>query len=215
MRKYFTQISILLICCSIISRQPDQPVFFCPLFCFSRIQSSLKCISFMTHFTLMEIKLTTFWSNSVYLERGLCFMNWLGTHMTPMQCRVLCDFSCGRLAWQKRNPLDQKSLTRRKFFVYCFFPPKSALIACRARNSKCQAYTLSSVCLSACCLDQGNLDSPGNECFWGKNLFCLWVKIKQIFANKTCKAGKMWYSYQVSCPCIKPVLRISTLKFIS
>ena len=37
-------------------------------------------------------------------RRGLCFMNWPGTHMTPVQCRVLCDFSCGRLAWQKRNP---------------------------------------------------------------------------------------------------------------
>ena len=43
-------------------------------------------------------------------RRGLCFMNWLGTHMTPVQCRVLCDFSCGRLAWQKRNPLVSNRL---------------------------------------------------------------------------------------------------------
>ena len=95
LRKNHTPESILCINCSFISRQPEEPVFFCPYFCFSRIQSSLKCISFMIHFTLMEIKLTTFCSNSVYLERGLCFMNWLGTHMTPMQCRVVCAFSCG------------------------------------------------------------------------------------------------------------------------
>ena len=54
------------------------PSFFCPHFCFSRIQSSLKCISFMTHFTLMVIKTDNFLSNvSGHLDvQGGAYVSW-------------------------------------------------------------------------------------------------------------------------------------------
>ena len=106
LRKYFTQISILLICCSIISRQPDQPVFFCPHFCFSRIQSSLKCISFMIHFTLMVIKLTIFCPMSVVTlmyKEGLMFHELTGDphDSSAVQSALRLQLRQARLAKKK------------------------------------------------------------------------------------------------------------------
>ena len=92
LRKNPTPKSNLFIYCSLISRQPEGPVFFCPQFCFSRIQSSLKCISYMTHFTLMVLKTDNFLSNvSGHLDvQGGAYVSWTDWGPTWLQCSAEC-----------------------------------------------------------------------------------------------------------------------------
>ena len=77
--------------------------FSCSDFCFSRIQSSLGCITFMMHFTLMEVNLTSLLMSQFTPWEGLMFYELTGDphDSSAVQSALRLQLRQARLAKKK------------------------------------------------------------------------------------------------------------------